>query len=153
LSSSAGILESVQSDAYCSKIYIQSAVVSALNLSLSFLPAPWHIPDELVSASSHSCSSQSLVQQRSRSSLWRAGHRYSRITAQGRHNHAGRLGGNEAVASPAGVMGGGRGGMLRVLLSLAQMEGAWVQLQPLQLNHPLVTPEALGQVVAGHYLR
>lgn len=38
------------------------------------------------------------------------------------------------------------GGLVRLLVSLAHLEGAWVTLRPLLLSHPLVGPDALVQV-------
>jgi hypothetical protein len=59
--------------------------------------------------------------------------------------HAGAL-----AASPAGLSSAGSR-WLRLLLSLAQIEGAWVRLKPLELRHPLLRGSDLGQLLSRHY--
>lgn len=54
---------------------------------------------------------------------------------------------------PGGSSGGGGSSLVRLLLSLAQLEGAWVQLRGLELRHPLLAPNALARVVASHYVK
>ncbi|GAX77877.1 hypothetical protein CEUSTIGMA_g5319.t1 [Chlamydomonas eustigma] len=151
---------STEQSASSSKIYIQSALVSALNLSLSFMPAPWHLLlDEphtpQSTSSSNNAYSPILYTLQHNSGSWRASRQHYSYTTTAAAAAAAPTGcvhagsSSSSAGSGAGTDGGG---MMRVLLSLAQLEGAWVQLKPLQLRHPLVTHEALGQVVAGHYL-
>lgn len=42
---------------------------------------------------------------------------------------------------------------MRLLLSLVNIEGAWVTLKPLALQHPLLAPGDLVQVLTAHYTR
>ena len=44
-------------------------------------------------------------------------------------------------------------GMVRVVLSLADIEGAWITLKALNMQHPLLGPEDLLQKVVAHYSR
>lgn len=51
-----------------------------------------------------------------------------------------------AAGSKAGGAGAGGSTLVRLALSLAHLEGAWVTLKPLALRHPLLDQDGLGQV-------
>ena len=68
-----------------------------------------------------------------------------------------RATGRSLQHNPAGSPGdsGGRGssGLVRLALSLAHLEGAWVQLRGLEMRHPLLAPNALAQAVVSRYVK
>ena len=57
------------------------------------------------------------------------------------------------AGSPGDSGGSGSSGLVRLALSLAHLEGAWVQLRGLELRHPLLAPNALAQVVVSYYVK
>lgn len=61
---------------------------------------------------------------------------------------------DRAAARAAGSdAGAADGAAVRLLLSLVNIEGAWVTLKPLALQHPLLAPGDLVQVLTAHYTR
>jgi hypothetical protein len=62
---------------------------------------------------------------------------------------AARASGSSGIGGGADAGSGGRA--VRLLLSLARLEGAWLSLSPLALRHPLVDAGGLAQLLSRHY--
>ena len=114
------------------KLYFEDLHISPIKFSISFIPAPWHHQD--LGAGSDSASKS------------RSRNRYDLTDATDQKEGARSRGG-------AGGEGGGGGRLIRLALSLAQLEGAWVQLRGFELRHPLLGPGDLLKMAAGHYIR
>lgn len=135
------------------KLYIDSLSISRIRLALSFTPAPWRLRTGSEGAAAGSSSAQRLSSSSAHgpygaASASRAARRRA-VTLAARHSGV-VLGGSSAEhagsSSRGAAAGGGSSTMVRLLLSLAHLEGTWLTLKPLTLRHPLLAPDGLAHV-------
>ncbi len=141
------------------KVYLDSMAIARLRLSLSFLPAPWR---SLPSAALASAAPAPRARWQTAALSGPAGAAGAADASTRGPRLDGRGGGGGGAAAAAARSLAARGGapsggvtsnsMMRLLLSLAHLEGAWLTLKPLHLRHPLVGLDDLGQLLARHYM-
>lgn len=133
------------------KLYIENLTISRIRMALSFTPAPWRLaaPAAPAPAAARWATEKGL----SGGGEGPDGAGGDAVSGGGAGVNTGASGagmsGSGGAAAPLTAVvttGGGNSAVVRLLLSLAHLEGTWLTLKALQLKHPLLALDGLAHV-------